>query len=895
MQALFALILSFSGYFSNLDGDSTQPYPAYLEGREGFLYILQVDSNSRPLKLGGKLHFFNPVMAEDGSPLYVGRKKLSKASVKVSLMQLFDEFLLASEPAKQLAFQSKIWPAAVQLKIEPGFLAKLLNDWGSKSNEEKNSGGVIQTLDYDEKENLLEQILFEDELVLTAGILKSIRQSDLVTEPVPLQLEIPISSALDLAKILGDQADLALHPWSKVALSYLDSPASSVFDFFWKMAIVIQVEELGFVIREKKIVFDAQNNLVRVVLLIDKAHIAGPLLETGEMRTLFDWRGHEKKYFLERGELSGMQLSIGFELIPPSDENPDFWALETKKDLVDVKFLENPTPVSLNIPEKSEEPLVVSLGGSQYDQVLDALAQEISKAFMFRFFSERFAFVFDRIPNQPSREVIEFKNWVNSVAYDENQLLLSFDSRYELPEIASCIENQKIDRPWRYVSQKLVAKKAESIWGLVWSQNAKLWQVARWENSEEAKKEATEFVSSSARIEVQNHIEWLEWMSQAFWLAGDFCFDSGSWWPRPKHLPLMKAFLTQPPSFFTNEEGESFLEVNGQLQVFERETHQDSDAFSKLSFSKSFQSLLPLSFSDQSVDWVFTDLQLQGLSSFENELVKKMLLRGFQKIFGLNLSDDESDFESFDIISWIEKLTNENLAFKETDWTKNEWRTLLEIEEFTDFFKEREQSQRVQRREIPETEILNPPPYIVDDRLIQLSWQSRPSENITYSWRVVHPGQLEAEANWSSFSSDKNLQLILDQEGLYTFEVRGMNSAFEIEFPSQARIQFYYLGADQELSEPKPSVQKPERSKRSSSEVETQSEVLKSDKAKASDSNTRGVFGCSLNAHRTEASFGFWVFLSLFAFFIFRFRIQTTATSTSQKWGSGSSFFHKFF
>ena len=99
-----------------------------------------------------------------------------------------------------------------------------------------------------------------------------------------------------------------------------------------------------------------------------------------------------------------MQLSIGFELIPPSDENPDFWALETKKDLVDVQFLENPTPVSLSIPEKSDEPLVVSLGGSQYDQVLDALAQEISKAFIFRFFSDQFAFIFDRVPTLPNSE-----------------------------------------------------------------------------------------------------------------------------------------------------------------------------------------------------------------------------------------------------------------------------------------------------------------------------------------------------------------------------------------------------------------------------------------------------------------------------------------------------------
>ncbi|MGA0163988.1 MAG: hypothetical protein ACO3LE_07055, partial [Bdellovibrionota bacterium] len=794
MQALFALILSFSGYLSNLDADSAQPYPAYLEGREGFLYILQVDSNSRPVKLGEQLHFFNPVMAEDGSPLYVGRKKLSKASVKVSLKQLFDEFLLASEPAKQLAFQSKIWPAAFQLKIEPGFLAKLLNDWGMSSKEEGSSDLEAQTTESDEKENLLEQILFGDELVLTARILKSIRQSDLVTEPVPLQLEIPISSTLDLAKILGDQADLALHPWSKIALSYLDSPVSSVFDFFWKMAIVIQVEELGFVIREKKIVFDAQNNLVRVVLLIDKAHISGPLLETGEMRSLFDWRGHEKKYYLERGELSGMQLSIGFELIPPSDENPDFWALETKKDLVDVKFLENPTPVSLSIPEKSDEPLVVSLGGSQYDQVLDALAQEMSKAFMFRFFSDQFAFVFDRIPNQPNSEVIEFKNWVNSVAYDENQLLLSFDSRYELPEIASCIENQKIDREWRYVSQNLVAKDAESIWGLVWSQDEKLWQVARWPNSEEAKKEATEFVSNSARIEIQNHIEWLEWMSQAFWLAGDFCFDSGSWWPRPEHLPLMKAFLTQPPSFFTNDEGESFLEINGQLQVFEREATRDSDAFSKLSFSKSFQTRLPLSLSDQSVNWVFANLQFENLSSFENELVKNMLLRGFQQIFGFDFSN-ESDSESFEIVPWIEKLTNKNLAFKKTDWTENQWATLLQVQDFSSFFNQREQRHQKQPLQIPQTEIINPPAYILDDRLIQLSWESRPSKNITYSWRLIEPGQKESEANWSSFASDKSLQLILDQEGLYTFEVRGMNSGFEIEFPSQARIQFYYLGA----------------------------------------------------------------------------------------------------
>ncbi|MGA0163927.1 MAG: hypothetical protein ACO3LE_06695, partial [Bdellovibrionota bacterium] len=177
--------------------------------------------------------------------------------------------------------------------------------------------------------------------------------------------------------------------------------------------------------------------------------------------------------------------------------------------------------------------------------------------------------------------------------------------------------------------------------------------------------------------------------------------------------------------------------------------------------------------------------------------------------------------------------------------------------------------------QFPQTESINPPPYILDDRLIQLSWDSRPSENITYSWRLVQPGQQESEANWSSFSSDKSLQLILDQEGLYTFEVRGMNSGFEIEFPSQARIQFYYLGAHQELSQPKPSDQKSESSKKPASERDTPSEIVKSAKAKPSSSNTRGIFGCSLNAHRGEASFGFWIFLSLFVFFICRFRTQS--------------------
>ena len=799
--------------------------------------------------------------------------------MKVSLKRLFDEFLLASQPAKQLAFQSKIWPAAFQLKIEPGFLAKLLNEWAMSSKEGKGKELNAQTTNSDEKESLLEQILFGDELVLTAEILKSIRQSDLVTEPVPLQLEIPISSTLDLAKILGDQTDLALHPWSKVALSYLDSPATSVFDFFWKMSIVIQVEELGFVIREKKIVFDAQNNLVRIVLLIDKAHISGPLLETGEMRSLFDWRGHEKKYFLERGELSGMQLSIGFELIPPSDENPDFWALETKKDLVDVQFLENPTPVSLSIPEKSDEPLVVSLGGSQYDQVLDALAQEISKAFIFRFFSDQFAFIFDRVPTLPNSEIIEFKNWVNSVAFDENELLLSFDSRYELPKVASCVEGQKVDRQWRYVAQKLVTEKADSIWGLVWGVKEKLWQVARWSSSEEAKKETTDFVSSSARIEIRNHMEWLEWISQAFWMAGDFCFDSGSWWPRPEHLPLMKAFLTKPPHFFTNEEGESFLEIDGQLQVFEREVTLDSDSFSKLSFSKSFQSRLPLSLTDQSVDWFFSKLQFENLSRFENELIKNMLLRGFQQMFGFELAQD-TDFKAFEIIPWIEELMNESISFKKTNWTDNQWETLLEVREFSSLFEDRKRKYEKQSPLLPETKIVNPPPYILDDRILQLSWESMPSENITYSWRLIWPGQRESEAIWSSFSSDKNLQLLLDQEGLYTFEVRGMNSAFEIEFPSEARIQFYYLGADQEISEQKPaSATDPKSDMFKDAAIERGSNPasLASSKAKASSSKGRGVFGCALSAQSAESPFGFWFSLWLLIFLLVRFRFWSMA------------------
>jgi hypothetical protein len=425
------------------------------------------------------------------------------------------------------------------------------------------------------------------------------------------------------------------------------------------------------------------------------------------------------------------------------------------------------------------------------------------------------------------------------------------------------------------VGQTFSEPKAQSVWGLVWQAVDETWDVARWANSEDAKKENGEFFSSPAQASISHHSQLIDWLGQAFWLAGEFCFDSAAWWPRPEPLPLMKAFLTKPPRVLWQETGEVFFEVEGRLQVFEREMGFDFDAFSRLALSKAFQGRVPISLGDHSMDWDAIEFSFEGLSNFENEFLRQALVLGFSRLLDLQ-QNVESGAKSIDLIALVERWTEGALSIDELIWSKDQWESIVKVRNFSGFFKKKEKTKAARSHPIPETRFLQPPPYIFDQQIIRLEWSSQPSENITYSWRLLQPNQSETDAAWSPFSSENSIQLILSTEGLYQFEVRGMNSVYEIEYPSNAKLQFYYLGLPQTSSDQPGSSTDVSKERNSealiskSKETETPARI---DAARPANPSSDSIFGCSLSFRSSGAPpVGFWIFLCLFGIGLFVLR-----------------------
>lgn len=853
-----------------------KPFPVYLEGKSGFLYSLQMSPESRMLEgEDGIFYAYNPVLALDGSPLYIGRKNSKGPEIKISREQLYRERLLSFLPENPVEFRSERVEQAFEVRLYPGILQGILN---SIQEHPEHLARLFENLG-PSKTYLIQQLLFKDQFVLTAADLRELRQSDRRTLPPPIEFELLINSQLDLEELLRSQVNFPENSWVSRVLNELSDPASKAFDALWSMSIVIQVDKLVFHIREKRLVFDPKEQKLNIEIIADRAQVSGPLKEIGEAKRLINWRGHEEDYRLENGEIGPMALSFSLKF---TRESPDFWRLYANPQLFSLKFAEEEPTVKLHVKGVSsqgqirDDQAVVKMGNAQKVAVLNTLAPTMTQALTTRFFSDTVSLKTKKAPILPNAENISFQNWIREIRFVSDGVDLVFDSQFELAKLDECVPRpiesfSSID--FKYVAPQVDAK---TEWGLIWTSENQHWEFFRKTGEPPSEK-----IESPAFIRLTHHPYFLNWVFYSAWLAGEFCIDSRLWASRPAYTPLMEVRLTKAPELIPAEAGNFYLNVEGDVRTWEREITDLEDKFSRLAIQKFFRVKVPLDRENLDIGWGEMELVFknqpdledgENLNDSESDLVRRLVLHILERMeFLKRFQSSREDYPGFSLRKLAENLGQGVIRFDEFSWSENAWMTRLELQDFSPLFVQPEDRPE-KKNSLPEmeTKLVQKPDYWVADSIVDFVWdQASSNENeggeehrLFYSWTLYRPDQEESSREWSQFDIEKQVKLALKEEGLYRFEVRAMNRDFEIEFPSKAVHEFYFLGTQS----PENFNSTPELKLKVDSEEEPQELEIQKDSDHSSQDqkpnrmSAKGAFGCGLKFTDEAAELNwFWL------------------------------------
>ncbi len=715
----------------------------------------------------------------------------------------------------------------------------------------------------EEKAEVLTSLLLRSKLVLTDDALAALRRSYDYPSPEPMIIPISVEpKEIDLQQ--WAQSKGRFFRW--MASHFSDETAAKGLNAVFKMTSDIQAEELSFDFKEKTLVFDPHDQVFRLRLKVDQAILRGPVHNIGEVRYLnkiynagMPIRRFDEVVQLKSGTVHDFTIDVGLAF---ERDRSGMWRFRIKADTplrlemgknqpCKIFGPETPCVIMTTVDPRQkvwnpdtkefsalESVTEVELVPSTIKLIESVLSDTLTGAFKTFYFAEDLAFLFplqDR--SQPESTDISLQTRLSKVKIVEDGLELGFDARLLLKQPDVCIETTLKElqtmAPRSSAAGISLATETENTWIL---QDDLLSRPSegvfpRWETK-----------PSLGKSEVNVHLapEAMDLLGFGLWTAGRFCVTNGVLRNLYSGMPLTNFHVLQSPRLSLGKD-QLQVRLQGKLQFFERNHEFLNEKFIPLGDTLGPRILdLGLRFETRSSDrrleskGVF-DIQMEGYKEAENEILRALsdlLHRPFWTYQDLGTLFFEDDF-----------------VLKDFLFLPNGAQGLIEPQDYGWFLRP-PRFERLSKQEISPTLFVEKPSREVRDETIHISWKPTlelEGEKYLYSWRLVSDLDRKIERDgkkkfyWSDFSDLRGLDLRPDHPGIYSFEVKAMNSFFEIE-KNPASVVFHYRPPERESPAPPPV---------SSDWSPPKMEVPKSESPQneippANRMESKGFFGCQL-------------------------------------------------
>lgn len=787
--------------------------PLSLDGPNGFSYFLVTGSDGAPVR------------SLNGSPLYDGLKTIQGKEFGVS--STLEKILAGNQQESWQRRPHTPWVSrALQVDISSTFIEReLLKLEGAT----KDRLGDLSPI----KAELLQRLLFADVVTLSRADLTELQRTAADPTPPPRMISFPIERMPDGREF----------PWINRKLT--------------EGAVEITLDRIDFKIADRSLKFDPLGNLFHFRLSAAMTTLAGPIrtywrpkelwkyTDVDDLPLFFDDLKHPN--YLEKGEVAELSLEFTFQLV----QNPHgFWQFILLPPGVKVTA-EKPSPKdgSIQVNMTYRDAVSDGSGGQTKEQKLfissptlhyvgDELSNIIKKAtggvFPNSDLGTKIKLTNPWHAQDPAHVQLEFQ--LSSLQLHDQGLRAFFDARVLVVEASQCLKD-RIEELWELKATYAPLPSPESFLRQPWTlskNGSSPWGLTTRPESNEV----TMSIEASPGI--------LELANRAAWASGLYCFGTQGLWPRSGSLPKLEFLEPELPTY-RFKDGDLWVDLKAHLQLYERTHAREYEIFQRKRASQSAASQLAWQTSarfrmgPQRFDVLgLEDIQFpkdesdpalsnSSLSKSEQEFLRAALrsfLPSAQKsLFGLGVDEISSGY--------LPDAVNLKSFHVTESGTQAEFVFPLDPTPKTPSHKRGPEDAQV-----PETRMANDLPTTFADLPVRLRWSStHPSAFFSYRWKAV----LDAKwSDWSPFTDQREVDLPLVQAGRYDFEVKAMNSYFEIE-PHPETFQFVVLARSHPVSPVVISSAAPKASDPSQSPAKP-----KAAPAPVKQASAKGPFGCEL-------------------------------------------------
>jgi len=738
---------------------SPEDVPPYVNGPDGFFYVLVTDQNGRP------------VLAMDGSPLYDGEKIIPGQVLRHS--SSWHKLQSRMEAVSKDSLKDSSWrKGAIHVEIGAGFIEQMAAEYREKPEDFLHLLSGVQR----DKAEILRRILFENRIHLEEPL-----EGERKNEPGFINLQALMRNAKNP---LPD----------KVKVQFPVEDPSWAF-YVWKLTselfVEVSLDHLSFEFDEKWVTFDPVTNSFKVKLLCKGAVIKGPTREVGRVREFHKYLDvatyYDKPNYLIEGHVGALSLELEVRL--RQDEN-NFWRIELvrKKDPESDAYLPSVTLTSLDahptVVLNYESPVKDRKTGGQTNtqefnltpQILTVINKMVSDRFEDALkgvlYAEELAFAIDlkNIFDVEDPGLARLQTRLASLKVGEEGVRLEFDARLKILHLSNCL-------PPHFSADQIVFGEAKDL------KSNNTTKPLSWQIQAVSQPDVrSQWISSSRKqddINISLSPSLLDLVAEGGRTSGLFCLGSLWWSNRPGSIPPAIFSLGAKPEL-RFEDQRLAVPLSGDLKVQSR----ISDPLPR--------------FSDQ-----VAQLKVSGELQIANDKNQKALR--LEGLSGIRLPDYPSEERLFqDLVSgtYSDKGSQFSISYSRflAEWPQLPVR-LLDLD-FTsaavqarfiyapqevrerDAIEKEKNKQASRSREVPETAFVQDSRPVVSSSFKLIQWGSNvPEAYYSWRWRNVSDGQWSV---WTAFEARNSVTLSLHKPGKYEFQILGMNSFFEIEsYPKQ--------------------------------------------------------------------------------------------------------------
>ena len=775
-------------------------FPLSLSASDGMLFFVVAGAQTEYVEMpDGSIHVRKPQWAgepRDSNPLYEGLREQSLPSGEKRTIRFptnYRAVLDYREGFGKPLDQEKGFSSPLLLRASPAVLLEIMRRVGSRSDLKI---GETYSLN---RSRLLRDLLFGVTFALSKNDLQDLRRNSQDPSPPPVEFNIQIPTT-------------SVFPGWK----------GELLQFFYHTERTIQLDELTFDIRSRKMTFDPNLDLVEFEIVADQAFLRGPIHDIGEVFRGVDWRAWDQYPVLLSGIVKGIRLKFNIKLERNEDDGfQAFWSMDSqvpssfeisfdekvprvdmylrKQELWTNQWVEGNEPVDLETGTRPAiegrlRSMVLSGLGGRFLQ--DSLSWELERSLESEKAQANYRVDLQHLKIFPTGSELALR-----LNYHTRGRARCLDRDANLPSSVDSLEAQP-------ESSLFTRNRKESVpWALSWRAANSQWELPLVLGSGANESMWLPLAELVFPLELINVALYEMWWSGAFCKSSvDLPYETRN--RIPLVLPVIHIAPQQPPRLEIVDDDR--LSLKFMLEISEeREGSILESSEEKKNLFENVEVELQLEKEPETQELVVKDILVgwSAMSEKEKSFIRQFLEATMTSI-GVNLKWKSNRLSAVSVVE-PKFLHLENLlplsikSIANLSWDKsNQFYIGLELN--AQAFEVIDQVSPASSELSLRTKFLKPLPDIVSDQdFVEIRWDQNEvvNERVFYSYRLAYVGSDELNwSNWSEFREGLSTKFNLKAPGEYVFEIRSRtvsgveesvvdsNSA-EAEYP---RLHFSY-------------------------------------------------------------------------------------------------------